>query len=143
MPSGKYWIGDPCYIYPDNCWGEFCDNLYTDNVDNCPFITKEGIFVNGTEYGDDCYLILKNNRQIGELGVDAGLLALVPLTLAETFDKYYEKYFRGTVKDLGIIVDISENFKIKVISGDFSFLDYEVKTSGFDEEENEEEENFD
>lgn len=143
MPAGKYWLGDPCYIYPENRWSEFCDSLETTveipngiaSGDNCPFITKEGIFVNDTEYGDGYYPVLKNNRNIGNLGVDAGLLSLVPLKLAETFDKYYNKRPHGTSKDLGIILDMPKNFTVEVDGGNFSFEDYDVITSDFYEDE--------
>jgi len=105
----KWYVGDPCYVIDDERWHIFCDRLFavehhlketggeTDGPKNIRWSTKdrpntwnpEHIFnveVRHSPGGDGCWNF--NERDdLGKkisLGVDAGLLAIVPVELCES-----------------------------------------------------------
>ena len=68
---------------PDKLWGPFCD-LWTNgkhqvkvNYKNLPCDS----FVWSTAYGDGSYDLTMNNKVIASLGVDAGMLSMIPMRL--------------------------------------------------------------
>jgi hypothetical protein len=81
VPTGRYVLGDPCYSVADEHWDsllESCDYF------NEPVGTVNGVKVLAfsTKWGDGCY-----QDQFGnEYGVDAGLIGLVPISLATKKD---------------------------------------------------------
>ena len=77
------WFGDPCYVVPDELWGPFCD-LWTNskhqvkvNYKNLPCDS----FVWSTAGGDGCFDLKKNGEVVATLGVDAGMLSMIPMRL--------------------------------------------------------------
>jgi hypothetical protein len=84
MKGGKYYVGDPCYIF-DEHWVEILDqtNFLEDGHHT---IFGERIFAGGTAYGDGSY-----SDQYGRhYWVDAGLLAVVPVSLLKIDNKKIE-----------------------------------------------------
>jgi len=138
MPAGKWWIGDPCYVFPHkgpmaNKWDEllaevdFFDNSYGE-LDN----GKIKVWAASTAYGD--------GRYVGSNGkafpVDAGLIGIVP---QETVD-----YLGKTDNDLdylGLFIEFNESFIVESNNGLFHFGHIEIDTgddSSFDEYEDDE-----
>lgn len=77
MPAGRYYIGDPCYVFKDG-WSKilgktnYLNGPYPDDI-------KDKIWAHGTMYGDGGYF-----DQYGfEYGVDAGLIGVVHESLVE------------------------------------------------------------
>lgn len=149
FPAGRYWVGDLCYVYPDEEWGQFCDADFG-KTEHC--IDKDGaigryhggyfFFVAGTAYGDGIYPLRKNGQVLSNMGVDAGLLALVPMELVSIWGTTSQAY------DLGVVINCEKPFTVSMLpstnkyrSGNWAFLDYEVITDWSDEED--EEEDFD
>jgi hypothetical protein len=136
FPAGTYWIGDPCYIYPDPEWGDFVHKIYegTESMSygkdsNGAICEYKGnnFFICATAHGDGCYPVAKKFGEIGKCFVDAGLLSLIPIELAESWPTWKENIELGTV----IVAD--RPFKIKVFGdrkrpGNWEFLDYTVLT---------------
>ena len=101
--SWDYYVGDPCYVIDDARWGEFCDKLfahsnYHSNA-GCDIEWK----VDGVEYivetwsspgGDGVWTF----SGMGECGVDAGLLAVVPVEACDRANM-------GDPVGLGIVFD--------------------------------------
>lgn len=84
VPTGRYVLGDPCYSVPNECWDEL---LASCEYFNEPIGTVNGIKVLAfsTKWGDGCY-----RDQFGhEYDVDAGLIGLVPISLAIKGDNVY------------------------------------------------------
>jgi hypothetical protein len=86
VPAGTYVLGDPCYAVPDNLWneaGQSCDWWQSNPVAT---VTVEGkeykILGFGTAHGDGIY----NCRDGIEYPVDAGMIGLVPIELANPQD---------------------------------------------------------
>ena len=125
LPAGKYWIGDPCYVFPDeghmeSKWDELLDVVEF-------FKTPYGELDNGkikvwaasTAYGDGCYTA--NNGKT--FRVDAGLLGIVP---QETVD-----YLGRTDSDLdysGLFIEFTEPFIVQHNAGVFNFGHIEIDT---------------
>lgn len=79
VPAGTYYFGDPCYAVPDQFW--------MDLLNSCDFFsdtlvgTVNGftVYSAGTMYGDGLY-----RDSLGrEFPVDAGMIGLTPVALAE------------------------------------------------------------
>ena len=94
----KYYVGDPCYVIDDNRWDEFCTALWDGEKENkyngCPDYPVHiewgvnGIIYNievwESPFGDGCWNFSNTVKEMRgwiagvEMGVDAGLLAIVP-----------------------------------------------------------------
>lgn len=76
--AGEYWVGDPCYVVPDDIyqgiWGD--KYKFEDGTIDCG--NGLSFQVHGTAWGDGEYK--GSNGFI--YGVDAGVLAIVPMELA-------------------------------------------------------------
>ena len=134
FPKGKYIILDLCYIYSDIEWSDFCNKSFeksgcSADIKGCVW-EYNGIkfFTCRTAFGDGCFPIKKGNKILGHCGVDAGLLALVPLELARTWPEYDSK------GNLGIKIEVNKYFTIQTFGknevrpGNWKFLNYKVIT---------------
>lgn len=118
IKAGKYWVGDPCYIYPDKQWQELCRNILNEDQ-----IVYEGFFIGSTAYGDGGYPIFCKNVQMGRLGVDAGLLSVIPLSIAQKWPEWKKR------KHLGVEITVTADSVIEYSNGNFEFGDFRVITS--------------
>ena len=142
IKAGKYWIGDPCYYISDDNWDDVCNQIYdgaSSSIDGM-FINADGkeFIVIRTRWGDGCYAL--NNYYTGRvanLGVDAGLLSIIPVSLDTPLGK----------KSGGIVIELEKDVPFSADNGDFVFGDYSVNTSGDGEEDEdydgEEDEDYD
>lgn len=139
FPAGKYWIGDPCYVFPhegpmETKWYELLDEAnffkevsYAELDDG-----KIKVWTASTAYGDGQYT--GSNGSV--FPVDAGLLGIVP---QETVD-----YLNRADNDsdyLGLFIEFNESFIVESNNGLFHFGHIEIDTgddSRFDEYEDDE-----
>lgn len=122
MPAGRYYLGDPCYVIEGERWDEFLGEFWEvkprggiftfDHFECCAFYTK---------YGDGTYSTTEGSL----LGVDAGMIGLVPLTIITS----------GHPEQDGTIVSFSAAFECYEQDGLLIFGDIEVDTAGDDEDE--------
>ena len=83
-----WYVGDPCYAINDDTWSDFCDILkgYNDNAlegDGIEFDWEEHrVYVYNSGLGGDGLITLGHNPP-HRLGVDAGLLSVLPLEVCE------------------------------------------------------------
>jgi hypothetical protein len=152
--SGKYVVIDPCYVYGDDTkfWDEFCEFCFPTKQEHRDpvFVNRDGVrFITwSTKYGDGeypvfDYVMVGNDgratamrKLVGNAGVDAGCLALIP------FHKDFElksDYENMKVEDLGVIVEVNETFMPEFKDGNGFFGNIEVITDNTDEEDCEEE----
>ena len=106
LPSGKYWIGDLCYVM-ENEWDEVCGLMFPDNFPEGVqgiFTLKDGrkFAAFRTAYGDGRYY----DREGNEYGVDAGLIGCI---LVDDIDKSDPDNVRG-IEELGHIHTMSKPF---------------------------------
>lgn len=125
MPAGKYWIGDPCYVFPNDGlmsdkWEELLAKV---NFFEITYGELDGgkikVWAASTAYGD--------GRYVGSNGkafpVDAGLIGIVP---QETVD-----YLGRTDNDLdhcGLFIEFTEPFVVMSRNGNFTFGHINIDT---------------
>lgn len=74
MKPGTYYIGDLCYVFTDEEWGEVCELVIVDNkCKEGDFVLKSGkqFSMFNTQYGDGTYDVYQGGF-IGQVGVDSG-----------------------------------------------------------------------
>jgi hypothetical protein len=142
IPDGKAWIGDPCYVFPDNYWSNLCNLMFAPNS-NIPTVNdKDGaevaVEIDGKEYkfwiistafGDGVFNLTKDGVAINtELGVDAGLLSVIPLNVLDAWG--------GTEDHLGATVELKKAV-LKANDGNFTLQsptgEFQVITDGSDD----------
>lgn len=110
-----FWIGDPCYVVPDDHWSPLCNNWqaydekhqddsdythhYVARVEHEP--TGLCFYVWNTAYGDGCYNLYVDDKQVAKLGVDAGCLSAIPVNLIE---HWKEQGIIGDYEEMGHVV---------------------------------------
>lgn len=146
LKAGKYLVIDPCYCVPDEDWSDLCACFeyvgFKKQKGNCSSLTpvdqREGLemfykgqrfVVIGTAHGDGGFSLKQSGRHIAELSVDAGLLSVIPLELAQSWPEFNEK------NDLGAIIEVKYNTTLTANGGDFKFGQFSVKTGDEDNEE--------
>lgn len=133
MPSGTYFIGDPCYILQnadaitDNDeWGKIVDMLFDKDghhIDGQFEWKGRKIYIAGTAYGDGLYTDQENHRY----SVDAGLLGAIPI----------EFCLPGNLKELkrlGQIVMFVSPFICDMKDGNMTFGHIKIDTRGDEED---------
>lgn len=135
FPKGKYYIGDPCYVIADKNWSPLLESTgylglgkkpdngdelvnWNDGAFSYNFRT---CFANGTRDGDGVYSLLANGKlHCGvTLGVDSGLLAVMPVEAIDDMDEALR---------LGAVVDMSSDFSVCYIDGIFQIGSFLIKT---------------
>lgn len=157
------WIGDPCYVVPtggdyEDIWSKLCDkmfhnvtkqhahtgevyNSYEPHFDGRNNIrkveTSDGDFYMwDTAHGDGCYPLLQDGvKNKKGLGVDAGCLSIVPMSLIKKWGK------RADAESLGIVLtDFKGDADIYVEDGNmFWGSRFVLPTGGCDYEDHDEE----
>ena len=115
MKAGRYWVGDLCYIMPDEAWREVCRFMGNGSE------PIEGVFrlgehegaIFGTAYGDGVYKDQLRNKY----GVDSGTLGIFPAGV-----------FEGGFPNGGQTVDFPEDFEVSSDRGNMKFGHIKIKT---------------
>lgn len=123
-PSGKFYVGDPCYVLSDDIYYGIWDDKYNfeDGIIDCG--NGLAFLVHGTAYGDGSY----QGTNGTEYGVDSGTLAVIPMDLVAKTDGVQF----GTVETSNTAwLDYNDGtFDITLDNGSFSII-----TSEEEEEE--------
>jgi hypothetical protein len=120
MQTGKYYIGDLCYVLSKE-WEEFCDiTISGDECKSGEFELKDGrkFATYLTAYGDGCYSVNIG----GECGVDAGLIGCILV------DDIHDAA-NLELENLGIIVEFDTAFETGESDGVICFGHVEIDTS--------------
>ena len=127
FPAGKYYIGDPCYLF-DQSWDKILqENQYFDKEDQV--INGVSVMVDGTAWGDGLFF---GNFE-GRIPVDAGLIGILPVELIGLDNKVTIE--QVTAEDFGLIVDFATPIDCYTEEGVFHFGDITIDTNGDDDEE--------
>jgi hypothetical protein len=126
LPAGTYYVGDLCYVVPNENWGAYCDQSFpTDGSYHIGFFENyEGVgyATFGTMYGDGEYLDQFGRRY----GVDSGSIGCIPTGALVEFNE-------EEARRLGNIIDFPTSFDcgyddktgtirighIEIITGDY------------------------
>lgn len=105
VPPGTYVVGDPCYSVPDERWMEWLEaaDYRNEHRDHILAAELDGRMVVGvhTSYGDGEYQDTLGNS----FGVDAGLIGLVPIEVAD----------KNSVGDERVLVVLDEETEIGIL----------------------------
>lgn len=128
LKKGKYYIGDPCYIFGDS-WIDVLEKTnYFDNGEILKLYGKKCAAGN-TAYGDGTY----RDNYGREYGVDAGLIGIMPVSLL-SIDKEYT--ISKINKEKGMhIVEFKEDFEVSINKGIFTFGDIIIDTANDSEDD--------
>jgi len=155
IPDGKAWIGDPCYVFPDTHWANLCSLMFSRPApnSNIPTVNDEDgaevtieidgkkykFWIISTAFGDGVYTLTKDGVSINpELGVDAGLLSVIPLNVLDAWGGK-EDHLGATVELKQAVLTAKEgNFTLQSPTGEF-----QVITDGTDDVGEEYTEDFD
>lgn len=150
LPPGKYYIGDPCYAFPDVgprefLWQDVCeimeDSMNSGQNHSICDIPDVLFWAASTRYGDGVYygsLDLKSPKNPGEIrvtdcefSVDSGLLGIMPWETVEFLDR---KDFDP--EKVGIVVEFDKPFDIMMDeeSGEFEFGCVYIDTDDVEED---------
>lgn len=120
MPAGKYFVGDPCYVFDDDkAWQDFiniCEQNFGSSFSGT--LNDHLVVAIGTAYGDGVYEDLTGRAY----PVDAGLLGAVPL-------KLIEKMGGKIQKNLGYLIEMPEDFYVYDDEGTIHIGDIEINTN--------------
>ena len=128
LPAGRYFIGDPCYVIPDDLWDEFCELSLDKGTagQGTGVLQFHGhmMLAADTAFGDGTY----TDQGGVEYGVDAGMLAVVPEALGNQTDE-------GEMKRLGNVVEFPSQFIAAACGGKFNFGGIYIDTAPVDEDD--------
>ena len=146
LPAGEYYIGDPCYVIKDDEWSDCLDGTHYFGLlydlttrEYRPSHMQNGVFLatykdmqfkfagSSTKYGDGCYPVRDDEgNELGECGVDAGLIAAIPVSMIETCGE-------KSGLELGVIHEFGLPFSISYDDGVIKFGRVKVITCDEDE----------
>ena len=117
MKAGRYWVGDLCYIMPDEEWREVCRFMGNGSE------PIEGVFrlgehegaIFGTAHGDGVY----RDQFKNSYGVDSGTIGIFPAGV-----------FGGQFVLGGHFIDFPEDFEVSSDRGNMKFGHIKIKTRG-------------
>lgn len=147
-PDGV-WIGDPCYVYPEEDWTTWCDATfdweknafgpdlkqkehYIGKTTEC---TGEIWYSWSTAFGDGVYPLLIDGKQVARLGVDAGTLSVIPMSLIK---RWAYCGIIGQYRTHGHVVTDTHQLKdvLGVDEGDMHWGSFmQLPTGGMEDEE--------
>lgn len=129
--TGDYWLGDPCYVFSDEDWQKLCSLMFEkgtadfDDSNSIRLVEVDGVacFLFGTAHGDGCYALKDGRKKIADLGVDAGMLSMIPMSLVNRED------WREDCKWLGTVLTFDGKPEpIGVEGGNFYYGKYKINT---------------
>ncbi len=119
LPAGKYFIGDPCYVFNDDTWDTLCEK-HLDAMSTGEIFEFNGhqVWSHSTAYGDGVY----GDQNGAEYGVDAGLLGIVPIALIED----------PAGEELGTMIEFQRSVVVSYENGTFYIGHITIKTGNDD-----------
>ena len=143
-----WWFGDPCYVMPSDMWDVWCNRYVQYEKDNpdlprCYIVqchdqeTGYDFYTWNTAYGDGCFPLFVDDNQVASLGVDAGTLSAIPMSLIHHWNKNGRL---GEHDDLGHVVNGTHcQGEMIMEDGDLFWGDVRLPTGGCVDEEDDQE----
>lgn len=130
MPAGKYYVGDLCYLLPDDIYDKYVSGFEDDKAVSIKAGRRKDFvaFFGNAAYGDGEYTDNEGNKY----SVDAGILGVVQLVSADFIAKAKEQ------EEHAKIIDFPEDFRVdRDEDGTFTFGHLTIVTDGSDQEDDE------
>lgn len=132
LKKGKYYIGDPCYIFGESWSNVLADTDFFNSGGVVKLFGKECI-VGATAYGDGTY----TDNFERNYNVDAGLIGALPVSLI-SIDK--KRTVKEIAKHNGMhIVEFKDDFEVSISGGIFIFGDIKIDTANDDDDDDDDE----
>jgi hypothetical protein len=136
FPPGVYYIGDPCYVIPDEEWMDYLDTYPTHPDPMRGWVDEIQVDYKGypcwhasTAYGDGGYF---DQHRDCEYSVDAGIIGVIPIELCSKQDHEFE--------ELGRVHTFEHPFEVYVDDNSvFHIGEFMIDTDPSYEEEDEDE----
>lgn len=119
--AGKYFVGDPCYIF-EKSWTDICKSTNYFKNNNVYNFFGEKCYIGSTYIGDGTYT--DNNGK--EYGVDAGLIGVLPISLIKIDNVVTEKQIEES--NFMHIIEFDKDFIAESHHGVFHFGDIIIDT---------------
>jgi len=133
LKAGKYYVGDPCYVFAYDKWDEVLEKTNFFEDDSVFEFMGFEFFVGHTAYGDGEYTDNYGKRY----SVDAGLIGCLPIEMVEVVSKANTPENKtsdssiSALKRLGRIIDFDSDFECKEINGYFIIGDIRIQTGEY------------
>ena len=116
LPPGKYYVGDPCYVFQDETWGRLIAEaqepmLHGDIVE----FDNRQLWAHSTMYGDGIY----EDQNGVEYGVDSGIIGIIPIELIDD----------PAGEENGLIIDFPKGVTVDHDNGTFWIGAVVIKTN--------------
>lgn len=123
VPAGHYFLGDPCYAVPNECWMHLLETC--DFFEGSPIGQANGsqVLAFATAWGDGVY----DDQDGNAYPVDAGLIGLTPIALAQQRDDF------DRLESLGRFVDFDRPTTCSKAEGVLTFGNYIIDTDESEE----------
>ena len=120
LPPGRYYIGDPMYVFSDELGDKLVDAI---DFDRDKIIEFNGfvLWVHTTSWGDGLY----TDQNGAEFAVDSGLLGAIPIDLLDD----------PSGLDSGTIVDAPNGLHVEYEAGTFWLGNTIIKTEDDEEDD--------
>lgn len=121
LPAGKYYIGDPCYIFKDS-WNRVLTstNYFEDTSGK---IDGHNYCAASTAYGDGIY----EDNQGRNYGVDSGVIGIISISALEIDNKTTVDNITGS--DYMHVVEFDSEFTVQIADGIFQFGTIVINTN--------------
>lgn len=102
LPAGRYYIGDPCYVFTPDTWDRVLTAVNMFEEDDIQHLDDHELWAQSTAWGDGTYL----DQNGAEYAVDSGTIGVIPLALVDN----PEGLEHGTVMDFpkGVTVECED-----------------------------------
>jgi hypothetical protein len=121
LPAGKYYIGDPCYVFADATWQKLLDDVDDFLDGEIKHVSGFDLWAHSTAWGDGTYA----DQNGIEYGVDSGSLGAVPIGMVDNVDGL----------EHGTVMDFPNGLTVEYDNGTFWFGSIVIKTDDADEDE--------
>lgn len=118
FPPGVYYIGDPCYVIPDEEWDEYIEVSDAESNETA-FFHGEPTWSHYTAHGDGEY---HNSSRSMALPVDSGTIGVVPQAL------WAKNLTDDEIEGLGHIYTAKSGFKAHYNNGVFTIGRFKINT---------------
>jgi hypothetical protein len=129
LPAGRWWIGDPCYPFPNDGpksdeWERVLEATDFFERPHCD-LGEIQVWAGSTTYGDGTYLGTDGNSY----PVDAGMLGIMPVSTVD-----YLGNDKAWLSQCGKFMEFPIPFRVEVNNGGFMFGSLFIETGNEDED---------
>lgn len=130
LPPGKYYIGDPCYVFQNDTWDQLIQE-HGDHLQHGEIVEFRDaqLWAHCTAHGDGAYMDQMNT----EYSVDSSMIGVVPLGLIDD----------PSGEDDAVVMDFPKGLTVEYSNGTFFIGPICIRTDYLADDESFEDEDVD